>query len=1082
MTVHTTSIRYETQGVNRTTGEVIQLSNALGRLEGKGPALERSARTAAAGVNALDGGLNALGARLGQVGGRIDPLNTRFNRLSRAQADAGASAGALAIAMGVTAGAASAYGLTLVTLADKYAALQGRIRIYAASAGEAARTEAALFAAARETRSAVEPMVALYSRLQPAFADMGRSQQDTIRFTTLVSKALATQGATTQETQAATVQLAQALASGVLRGDEFRSLMEASPGLMRNVALGMGVPVGALRALAEEGKLTADVVIGAIERMSERIEGDFAKAPKTVGQAWQVLQDSIMRVVGMEAQATGAQGALADALLAVADAADEVAAAVKLAVQAGLTLGAVVMIAGLVKWIGHLKAVGAAAQEAAQKVRAAQSLSAMGQAGAAAIAGSAEGAAALNAARAAEAQTRIVQQQAEAIKRATKEISKDLMVTQNVSRDTARELAVAHVTANREALLAANAVGQVAQAFRRGADDTTLMGLATRAAGNAMNVLRGAAGSLMAFMGGPWGVAVAAAVAALMAFQWWTDKARHAQNGFAQALAATETMVKAYQKAVEQANKASGEARQRALENAQAQRTEAMAYYQKAQAAVAAAKVQAATSRAQAASLMQSQGSFGLDPTMSGLGAAVVDQANANRLAQMEGALKAAEQALEQMGATINRLPRGQTSVRFGDVIEPARTTSGPPAASSGSSSGDSAADKARREAEQLAERVADARAKISAEALQLERQALEEALRGQEDAQRRHLARYERMSKEGNQAAAQASVEAYERAGSEIQTLRDQLHQLALRQLRAETDAQKAELAERLKGAKELASLLEEVERQHQAKVQAAQRSSGTIVVGDRDPMAEAQERALKEMLEKVRQENRRFYEAGDGIGRALRDGVLNGGNWESVGEQIGRTILETLYDRLIGDPLNEMIRNWIDQLLMPKSDGGRSSGGVLSAIGSVLGLFGGGSAGARSGSAGVNTRQISGSVSFSPRPQIAGGRAGGGDVSPGVFYRVNEDQQEFFMPRRDGAIWTPRQLGALAGSGASARETVVNIHNHTGVTPTVRRTRGADGFEQVDVLLREVVEGMARGGDLHGPMGLPRSVPVQG
>ena len=104
-----------------------------------------------------------------------------------------------------------------------------------------------------------------------------------------------------------------------------------------------------------------------------------------------------------------------------------------------------------------------------------------------------------------------------------------------------------------------------------------------------------------------------------------------------------------------------------------------------------------------------------------------------------------------------------------------------------------------------------------------------------------------------------------------------------------------------------------------------------------------------------------------------------------------------------------------------------------------------------------------------------------GGADLA-GLFYRVNETEQEFFAPRRDGAIWTPRQLGALAGRSSGSAGTTVNIHNHTGAEAQVRRRRGPGGLEEIDVMLRERVEGMARSGDLARSMGIPQPVPVQG
>lgn len=354
MAVHDNTLRFSVTGVDASTGKVIQFSDALGRTERQAAKTGVGLRSASGGFSVLAAATESAAASIQSTTQRIGPAGAALVSLARSstyaaqeQALLATRTGGAGLAMGIftagvaTAGiAAAAYSLTLVDMADRYTALSSRIRIYSTDAANAMAVETALFAVARETRSSVEATVTLYARLAPAFKDLGRSQQDTLTFTTLVGKALASQGASAQEASAGTVQLAQAISSGVLRGDEFKSLMEAFPGLMRRVAEGIGVPVGALRAMAENGELTAKVVTEAIFKMQGAIEGDFANAPKTVAQSFQVLSDAILRAVGIEAKASGSQAALATALLAVADSVDEVIDGLK---AAGVIVGTVII-------------------------------------------------------------------------------------------------------------------------------------------------------------------------------------------------------------------------------------------------------------------------------------------------------------------------------------------------------------------------------------------------------------------------------------------------------------------------------------------------------------------------------------------------------------------------------------------------------------------------------------------------------------------------------------------------------------------------------------------------------------------
>ncbi|MFM7414810.1 MAG: tape measure protein, partial [Alphaproteobacteria bacterium] len=118
------------------------------------------------------------------------------------------------------------------------------------------------------------------------------------------------------------LQLAQALASGVLQGDELRSILEAMPLLAEGLAQELGVSIGELRKLGSEGKLTADRVFPALLRATERIGAELDKAPLSLGRAFGQLNAATQNFLGQLDNAIGLSETLARALSGAARAMD----------------------------------------------------------------------------------------------------------------------------------------------------------------------------------------------------------------------------------------------------------------------------------------------------------------------------------------------------------------------------------------------------------------------------------------------------------------------------------------------------------------------------------------------------------------------------------------------------------------------------------------------------------------------------------------------------------------------------------------------------------------------------------------
>lgn len=200
--------------------------------------------------------------------------------------------------------------LKLAKLADEFRLLGARIEVAAGSIESGSAAFADLVKISRETQSSLAGNIEVFARLNQSILQMGGTQQDTLRLTELLAKAIKVSGANAVEAKSAMLQFGQALGSGKLAGDELRSLLENAPYLMRQLADGIGVPVGALKGLGEEGKLTADVVTNALSKAAAQIDEDFKKFPQTIESAMVVAQDAAAMAILKFDELTGTSAAL----------------------------------------------------------------------------------------------------------------------------------------------------------------------------------------------------------------------------------------------------------------------------------------------------------------------------------------------------------------------------------------------------------------------------------------------------------------------------------------------------------------------------------------------------------------------------------------------------------------------------------------------------------------------------------------------------------------------------------------------------------------------------------------------------
>lgn len=149
-----------------------------------------------------------------------------------------------------------------------------------------------VYQSAQNARGSLNDMADVVARFGNNAKDAFSSSKEVVDFANLIQKQMTIAGAGTQEASNAMLQLSQALGSGVLRGDELNSIFEQAPNLIQSIADYMDVPIGQIRAMAQEGKISADIVKQAIFADADNINAKFEQMPMTWGQVWTTMSNA----------------------------------------------------------------------------------------------------------------------------------------------------------------------------------------------------------------------------------------------------------------------------------------------------------------------------------------------------------------------------------------------------------------------------------------------------------------------------------------------------------------------------------------------------------------------------------------------------------------------------------------------------------------------------------------------------------------------------------------------------------------------------------------------------------------------
>lgn len=242
--------------------------------------------------------------RLEQNIREADSAQDRFNDSVR---EGSAAAGSLWDRLkGAATAIGAATGLKkLVELSDDMTSTKARLNLIVDDGGSVEALEKQIMASAQRSRASYMTTAKAVSQMGLMAGDAFANNNELIAFTETLNKAFINVGAGPQQIEAATLQLTQAMASGVLRGEELNSVFENAQPVVQSIADYLGVPIGKIREMAAEGEITADIVKNAIFNAADDINAKFETMPMTWGQVGTIFSNIMLQTFDPLIQAVG---------------------------------------------------------------------------------------------------------------------------------------------------------------------------------------------------------------------------------------------------------------------------------------------------------------------------------------------------------------------------------------------------------------------------------------------------------------------------------------------------------------------------------------------------------------------------------------------------------------------------------------------------------------------------------------------------------------------------------------------------------------------------------------------------------
>lgn len=333
--------------MQQTSRQFDDLNNALRGNATASNAAAQAAQNAAQAMGAQSGASKAAeAAARGQAAASTSAAAASGQMGGQASA-AGAAVGGMASKLMTAVAAALSLNKAIQDM-DAWTNMNNRIRLVTEGQAQFMQAQSNIINIANSTRQPLAETAELYQRMATNQKALGLSGNELAGVVKTINQSMVISGASAAGGAAALMQLGQAFNSGVLRGEEFNSVMEQAPGLMQAIAAGMGKTVGEMRGLAEAGKITSEEIIKALQKQADAVDTAFGKMGSTIGGAGTVFANKLTEFIGRMDESSGASKALAAVITALGNNIGALATAVGTVVAAGLAawLGTSAVAAG----------------------------------------------------------------------------------------------------------------------------------------------------------------------------------------------------------------------------------------------------------------------------------------------------------------------------------------------------------------------------------------------------------------------------------------------------------------------------------------------------------------------------------------------------------------------------------------------------------------------------------------------------------------------------------------------------------------------------------------------------------------
>lgn len=240
---------------------------------------------------------------------KAETLKTKLSNLSSVN-----------LAIGGIVGSATAfYANEVRKIADEYTNLNSRLKLVTDGEQELVAVREQLFRISQETGTEYAGNADSYTKIARAVKDLGGTSADTLQIVELVNKSLTINGSSTAMASAFMQQFAQAMGSGTLQGDEFRSMLENNGYFAAQLASALNTNIAGLREMSKNGQLTADTLRAAFPKMVSEVNSEFEKIPPTIDRSMTMLENSFKRIVDESNRASNATGQISQSIINLAN-------------------------------------------------------------------------------------------------------------------------------------------------------------------------------------------------------------------------------------------------------------------------------------------------------------------------------------------------------------------------------------------------------------------------------------------------------------------------------------------------------------------------------------------------------------------------------------------------------------------------------------------------------------------------------------------------------------------------------------------------------------------------------------------